>query len=86
MDILQKLRAIVNISDLTLETQHFNIKMYTESNRGSELHILDETSKSVVKLPVNIDNGAFWCETTKISDDILISGGLYQARNKFSFM
>lgn len=60
--------------------------MYTESNRGSELHILDETSKNIVKLPVNIDNGAFWCETTKISDDILISGGLYQARNKFSFM
>lgn len=38
MDILQKLRAIVNISDFTLETQHFNIKMYTESNRGSERH------------------------------------------------
>ncbi len=52
MDILQELKAVVNISKATLETQRFNIKLHTENNTISELHVIGEISKNIVKLPL----------------------------------
>lgn len=60
VDIIQKFGATVNIPKTILKTQRFNIKLHSENNTTSELHVLDEVSKNIVKLPVTIDNGEFY--------------------------
>jgi len=50
MDILQQINAVVDIPKLQLQSIVGNLKLYQEQNVATGVHVIDEESKTLVRL------------------------------------
>lgn len=86
MDILQQINAVVDIPKLQLQSIVGNLKLYQEQNVATGVHVIDEESKTLVRLPVTVTDGTFLCDNIDVNKDLVINGGLYQAKDGYSLM
>lgn len=60
IDILNQLEAIVDIPKQSLNTQTFNIQIELESKIVPTVHTIEEESKKIIPITVNLKNGTFY--------------------------
>jgi len=41
------------------------------------VHVIDEESKTLARLPVTVTDGTFLCDNIDVNKDLVINGGLY---------
>ena len=69
-----------------MHTKEFNIQIELENKIVSTLPTIEEQSKRIIPITVNLENGTFYSEPTSISEDVFISGGLYTKIDNISLM
>jgi len=74
MDILQQINAVVDIPKLQLQSIVGNLKLYQEQNVATGVHVIDEESKTLVRLPVTVTDGTFLCDNIDVNKDLVING------------
>lgn len=82
--MLTQLEAKIDLSKQTLETPNSTIPLEIKPNFTSKKHTIPSHSKVIIELPVDIENGEIWVNTTILSPQLYVSGGIYKARNWFS--
>jgi len=86
MDILIKLGASLHLENLVFRTKTGTVKVHLKPNRATDIHFLEEATKTIVTLPVSINNGSFLIQTTLVEEVLEITGRIYYARKGQAYL
>lgn len=86
MDILRRLKAKIDLHRFCLETPKSCLKICTQDNPVTEVHVIPAQSKILVNLPVKLKQGDFYNQQTTYNEHLEISEGLYNSANGHSNM
>lgn len=86
LDYLTKLKARIDLENQTLETGNVVVPLRLKPNFSSGKHLIPPNSKQVIKLPVDIEEGDVFLDSVSFDNGLMISSGIYQAKNWFSIM
>jgi len=74
IDFLTDRKAKINIEELNLETPFTSINIITEINRSTDELFIQPQSKAIIKLPVDLSEGDFLCNSLEIDSNLSVSG------------
>lgn len=80
LDILTKLHAKIDLSNKTLVTRNSSIPLLFKPNLSSGKYTIFANTKTIVKIPVDYQNGDVFIKQTLIKPNLTISEGIYSAK------
>lgn len=86
IDLLSQLKANIDLKNLVLRTEFAQKPIILKQNRTTQVYLLEPQAKTVVALPVNIKEGEFNCKEVEICKYVLVTEGLYKAKDNVSYM
>lgn len=84
LDSLTKIGAKIDLENKILSTKSVTIPLEMKPKFSSGKYIITENSKQLVKLPVDVEEGDIIVNTITLDNGLLISPGIYNAKNWFS--
>lgn len=86
LDILDFLKAKIDLGNKTLVTSQAIIPIHLKPNFTSEKFIIPSSSRVVINVPVDTQNGSFFLPRTFLGSDLFISEGLYHSKKWYSLV
>lgn len=86
IDLLSQLKANIDLKNLVLRTESAQIPIILKQKRTTQVYLLEPQAKTVVALPVNIKEGEFNCKEVEICKNVLVTEGLYKAKDNVNYM
>lgn len=84
LDILQQLSMKLDFGNSVLEVNSNLIPIHFKPNLKSKSYDVKPRTKIIAKIPVDVEEGDILIEEIPISQDLVISGGIYKCKNYYS--
>ncbi|XP_041451922.1 uncharacterized protein LOC121405328 isoform X2 [Drosophila obscura] len=79
IDILQQIGSVIDVDKRQLRTATTETQIWQTQCRATEVYTIEAGTKRVIQVPVQLQDGEFLINKTKIKPNMEISEGLYKA-------
>lgn len=84
MDALLLLKAKIDLANRTLITGNAVNNISFKTNQSTEIKEIQAKSKTLIKLPINEQNGTVYINPIELAPKLFVSSGLYNVENGYS--